>query len=359
MLNVQEYLLNNSLEELKDEYDINVKEYDDFYVFNYGIKSPRFHPIADECRALILSKDFKNVYCRSFNRFYNYGEGDTGKNFNFSNATCYEKLDGSLVNLWFNPVSNQWQFSTRKMGYAEGQYDSTDHKKTFHSLILQAINNDLTSFTDGLDKDITYIFELTSPFTRIVKPYTNVQLWSLDARNKNTGEYVDTYVLLDKGISFPYIYDMSSYDDIVKSFDDLPYTEEGYVLCDKMTNERLKIKNMKYVAVHNLRGEGSLVAKRIIQLILEDQYEEYVLHFPDDKVHFDPYVDAIKKLDEHIHSIWEDVKHIEEQKEFALKVKDYPFASILFGMKKGLSYNNGFNNLKIDSKVNLIEKFRR
>jgi len=151
---------------------------------------------------------------------------------------------------------------------------------------------------------------------------------------------------------------MSSYDDIVKSFDDLPYTEEGYVLCDKMTNERLKIKNMKYVAVHNLRGEGSLVAKRIIQLILEDQYEEYVLHFPDDKVHFDPYVDAIKKLDEHIHSIWEDVKHIEDQKEFALKVKDYPFASILFGMKKGLSYNDGFNNLKIDIKVNLIEKFK-
>jgi alpha-tubulin suppressor-like RCC1 family protein len=111
MLNVQEYLLTNSLDQLKDEYDINVKEYDDFYVFNYGIKSPRFHPIADECRSLILSKDFKNVYCRSFNRFYNYGEGDTGKNFNFSNATCYEKLDGSYICVFY--YNNTWVVSSK------------------------------------------------------------------------------------------------------------------------------------------------------------------------------------------------------------------------------------------------------
>ncbi len=77
MLNVQKYLLENSLQALKDNYGIIVKEYENepVIVLNYSqIDSPKNDPITNECRGLILSSDFKTVLCRSFDRFFNYQE---------------------------------------------------------------------------------------------------------------------------------------------------------------------------------------------------------------------------------------------------------------------------------------------
>lgn len=75
MLEVQKYLKTHSLEELKDEFDINYKEYDDRVILKYRIDSkPKFHPIVKECRGLILSLPNFDVIARGFDRFFNYGE---------------------------------------------------------------------------------------------------------------------------------------------------------------------------------------------------------------------------------------------------------------------------------------------
>jgi len=59
-LAVQEYLKNNSLEDLTNEYGIKVREYDDRIVLNYNmIDTPggkKFDPIIRECRGLILHR---------------------------------------------------------------------------------------------------------------------------------------------------------------------------------------------------------------------------------------------------------------------------------------------------------------
>ena len=69
-----EYIKKNGIESLKSEFGINVKEYDDLFVLNYDqIESPKTHPIVQECRSLILDKQF-NVVSRSFDRFFNFGE---------------------------------------------------------------------------------------------------------------------------------------------------------------------------------------------------------------------------------------------------------------------------------------------
>ena len=54
-MNVQKYLEENGLKKLQEEFKIVVTDYPDRVVLNYDqIDSPRFNPICDECRGLIL-----------------------------------------------------------------------------------------------------------------------------------------------------------------------------------------------------------------------------------------------------------------------------------------------------------------
>ena len=95
IMNVQKYLKEYGLDKLVEEFSIIVTDYPDRVVLNYNqIDSPRFHPVVDECRALILRKGTWEVMARSFDRFYNVGEGEAWKDFDFSYARFDEKLDG-------------------------------------------------------------------------------------------------------------------------------------------------------------------------------------------------------------------------------------------------------------------------
>jgi hypothetical protein len=94
-MNVQLYLEQHGLEKLQEEFFICVNDYGDFCVLNYSqIDSPRFHPICDECRSLILEKNTWKILSRSFDRFYNYQENPNDKDFPIDKALVQEKVDG-------------------------------------------------------------------------------------------------------------------------------------------------------------------------------------------------------------------------------------------------------------------------
>ena len=96
-MDVVDYLKMHSLEKLKNEFGIVVKEYPDLYVLNYDqIESPKLNDIVRECRGLILDKDY-NIVSRSFDRFFNYGENETGKDIDITKCSVYDKIDGSRL----------------------------------------------------------------------------------------------------------------------------------------------------------------------------------------------------------------------------------------------------------------------
>lgn len=119
-MEVQKFLKEHGIEELQKQFAIIVTDYPDRVVLNYNqIDSPRFIPLVDECRALILRKGTWEVMARSFDRFYNLGESVDPKEgievqrianpgikrtptpndtfyrkLNIANANIQEKLDG-------------------------------------------------------------------------------------------------------------------------------------------------------------------------------------------------------------------------------------------------------------------------
>ena len=115
-----------------------------------------------------------------------------------------------------------------------------------------------------------------------------------------------------------------------------------------------KIKSPCYVAVHHIRGEG-LNPKRISQIVLTNETDEYLKYFPEDAPHFEPYVNALGSLMAAMEYDYQMVKHITDQKEYAMAVKDVPYSSILFSCKKlGTLPTHTFNNMAEPYKIKLL-----
>ena len=365
MLNVQKYLEKHSLEDLENEFGIVVSKYNDRITLNYNqISSPRFHHIADECRGLILSYPDYKIMCRSFDRFYNYMEGNTGKTKDISKLYVCSKEDGSLINMYFD--GDKWCLATRKMAFAEG---TTALGTSYYDLFEKTLGMDIQNFADECDllPEYTYIFELCTPENRVVKDYGKPVIFLIGIRNNNYGYYIlpeafDDWLMIFKivgvNIDIPKKYFFNSIDNIMESMEKLPTMDEGYVCYDYDGIPIMKIKNPSYVAIHKLRDNGALVPKRIVSLIHMNEHEEYLVYFPEDRVYFDPYINAYDNFKKDIKRVWDETKHIENQKDFAMKVKDLPIAGILFSLRKGMEIDEIFNNIVDRKLTEMVEKYK-
>lgn len=334
-MKVVQYLKEYGLKKLEAELFIKVKEYPEhnLIVLNYNqIDSPNAHPIVMECRSLILDYDF-NVVSRSFDRFFNYGEQpQTQEHVDWNKAVCYDKIDGSLIKIYFH--NGRWEIATRGMAFAESASNGFDI--TFRGLVLKALS--LTEgefqevFAANFDTCVTYICEVTSMENRVVRKYDGYKLHYLAARNKN-GNFEDwSSEAHSVGMQLIGAYKFSTPQDCMNTAAHLKDLDEGYVLYQDGAPV-CKIKSPAYVAVHHLRGEG-LNPKRISQLVLTNEQEEYLKYFPEDREHIEPYTLALKNLKHSIIDTWNIVSVVEDQKEFAMSVKHLPYSAVMFQMKK-------------------------
>jgi hypothetical protein len=113
-------------------------------------------------------------------------------------------------------------------------------------------------------------------------------------------------------------------------------TYEGVVLRDK-NNLRIKLKSSTYVALHRLRGEGNNIIspKYIIPLILTGEDSEVLNYWAEFQEHFDKVRDRLDLHFGRVCDLWDKVKGIENQKEFALRIQnETPFTGFLFNCRK-------------------------
>ena len=375
-MKVIEFLENHSLEDLKENYGIQVQEYDDRVVLNYHmIDSPKRHDITVECRGLILRKPafWKGVktagwkvLARSFDRFFNYGEcGPSYQGYQNSllhrpDVIFLEKLDGSLMNIHHDGV--RWNVSSRGMAFAEGP---TPQDNTFKDVFERALGCTVEERFRDAEKNRSYVFELTSPETRVVKPYKQDEVTMLAVRSlegdcrEYTWPEVEA-IAREMGFKVPKKYTFYTMKEVLESLKALPELDEGYVARLDMKDGsvfRVKVKNPKYVAIAHLRGNGAVSLKRVALLVWMGDYEEYLKHFPEDRKVFDPYISAYDKMKEMVRDLSERYMSIQDQKEFALNVKDTPVAGILFALRKGKSFEEVEEKMFDSTKHEILNAF--
>ena len=296
-LKLIEYIKKNKDWETKltqKPYYLTIKRKDNLIMFCYSqIDSDFSKQIVRESRGIIFEDVTFNVVCLPFFKFYNYGETNASE-IDWSTAKVQEKLDGSLIKLWF--YDDEWRISTNGTIDAKDANLSSDVSEfqNFYDLFLVALKGTNIQLHE-LDRQYTFMFELMSPYNRVVVPHKDIKIRHIGTRCNTTLKEVN----IDIGVDKPKSYTFGSIEECIYIAKELPFDQEGYVVVDNDWN-RVKIKGLAYIAVHHLSNNGIVTKKRIMDLIKLNEDSEFLVYYPE-------FTEAVNDMRSKINTFIEDM----------------------------------------------------
>lgn len=336
MLLVQEYLKTHSFGDLVREHGVYASFSKSGHKFslNYDqIEAKEADPLAQECRGLVLAREdgasmhpfpegsrgphedyspgATTILAYPMKRFFNHGQGSAAQiNWSDPKLAVLEKLDGTLCIVYYDKFSKAWCVATRSVPEADLPMDNGLF--TFRTLFEKALKDtcglDFGDFTKGLNTHITYCFELTTPYNRIVVSYPESRVTLLAARQMH-GNYEEfdldnlgggmKWVPWDKldqktidhlvslghnkedtpeafihvpfnlsGVPIVQAHTYTSVEELVNWVSSLnPLEHEGVVVRDSNFN-RIKVKNAAYVAYNKLHDRLGSSERNLMEFIL-------------------------------------------------------------------------------------------
>lgn len=330
----------------QEPYNIIIKDKGRYTLLKYDqLNSDMSNYIVQECRGLIIKPDVfqltsnppiqqYKIASMRFTKFFNYGQEEAAK-LEFP-CEASEKIDGSLIGVWYDETG--WHVST------SGNVDASDapvnigNYQSYRDIFNLAWDD---TFFDKLNKDCTYMFELVSPYTRLIVPYKETKLYLLSIRNNITLEEFDrtnisliAELLFGDKITVPKSFMCNNIAEVQSAVEKLTEDSEnfeGFVLCDKHFN-RIKLKSSTYANLFFIKGEGIFSDKKILKLILDEQDDDILGHFPEYTDDFNKIRRGLSLFITHLKNILKDGEqnyHC-DKKEFAQWAKQYQYSDILF-----------------------------
>lgn len=262
-----------------------------YFLLKYNqIMSDFSFPMVLEARGSIFRQNEDGYWvcvCHPFNRFFNYGEQHSAVNdIDWATASVQQKVDGSLIKIWWD--YDGWVISTN------GTIDAfkAECGDTTYGDLVQKVIDRIPDFFKMLDRDYTYMFELTSPYNRIVVRYEGIKLWYLGRRNILNHEEDSEGLRLD-GLCYPEHYPHHSLTECVAAAHMMGDDEEGYVVCDAAFH-RIKIKGDEYLTLHKMRGNGPLTVLRVVEMWQNGTLDDFVAYYPEFKDFTDDVIHHIR-----------------------------------------------------------------
>lgn len=291
------------------------------------ISSPFQEPLVRECRGLILDEDDNwRPVSRAFDKFFNHGE-QLATDIDWSTARVQEKVDGSLCTLY--RYGGEWHVATTGTPDASGPVEGNAF--TFADLFWKTLGD----FKERVSPNRVYMFELTSPFNRVVVAHAESRLTLLGVRN------MDTLQEEPPGEGFPCVqsFPLQSFDDIAKSFETMePLRQEGYVVVDGNFN-RVKVKHPGYVAIHHLKGEQGPSLKRMLEIARSGEGAELLTHFPEWTPVYEEANAKLSALQTELETAYKqitaDIGPSGTQKDFAMRAVKTRNSGALFSLRAG------------------------
>ena len=328
-------------------------------------------PEVQESRGIVLEvvDGDANVVCWPFRKFGNYGESYVD-NIDWNSASVQTKVDGSIMKVWFDKreEENRWRVSTNSTINA---YDNKNGLYVNFGEIFDEAAKGVLDYSI-LNKDYTYIFELVSPKTRVVIDYPETKIYHLGTRSNITGQEL----LTDIGVEKPKEYYLNNLNDCIKAAQMLNNAKEesdrfnveyeGFVVCDKNFN-RIKIKSPEYLTAHNALNNGILSYARTIEIIENNEIEEYGTYFPQHldklKEYEKKYYEVINNIEKYINYATKlfNTKAHQDMKEVAQIIKNDRYATFAFSVLKSnkeISARELFAALHLKNKRSFIPSRR-
>lgn len=298
-----------------------------------------------EARGCIIRQDFDGEWiyvCRPFNKFFNYGEREAAS-IDWSSATVTEKIDGSLMKLWYD--YGEWHLSTSGTIDAFGSIID-DSELSFGKLFVDVLSkNSLYKLPNQTFQQFarfatfspyaTYLFEIVSLKKRIVIPYEKDMIYFLAQIDNESGKQIPINSfqrgqLIKYGVAFPKEIDCNSLAEVVSIVEKFDANHEGFVVRDAFDN-RIKVKSPAYFKAAYYFIKGPINKANILMMIRDNMIDDFLGYFNNYEAQVSEVFLDIKKLVDRIYASW-NLYYNESitRKEFALRVKDLPYSSLLF-----------------------------
>jgi hypothetical protein len=337
-MQVQEYLRSKTLADLSAELGIKAtrhKTFPNLVLLKYDqIDSPNAHPIVVECRGLILDESLDwSVISRPYDRFFNYGDGNAAQ-IDWTTAKVYEKLDGSLMTLYW--YDGEWRVASSGTPDASGPVNN-DSSGTFADLFWRTWNE--LGYQPPMQKSLCcYMFELMTPANRVIVPHTENRLVLHGVRQLihdypgfNYNELDPATIAATNGWECVKSHPITSFEDCVRASEALnPMQCEGFIVVDAKFN-RVKVKSPQYVALSHMKDGFS--NRRMIDLVKANEGSEFLSYFPE----YQPLYEKIKtrydNLVVELTEAYERIKDIPVQKDFALEACKHKWSAPLFAIR--------------------------
>lgn len=279
MIEIQKYIQKYGLDTLVKNHNLTMKETNGLILLKYNqAKSDLKKQVVKESRGIILEKDTYKVISMPFARFTNYSDSYADK-IDWNTARVQNKLDGSVIQLYYY---NGWNVGTS--GTIEGDGVLKEGGQTMAQIFHSVVGED---FTDELNKDYIYVFELTTNQHTIVTKFDDDDVTLLTIRDKtkiDNGSYGElpreVVEMIANGLQLSVVeeYNFSNIEDIVKNFKELTFQDEGYVVVDD-NFKRIKVKNPAWIAAH-FNKDRSLNKNKLIDIIKSNEITEFVESYP-------------------------------------------------------------------------------
>lgn len=240
-----------------------------------------------------------------------------------------DKMDGSVIR--FIELPNGKVVSKSKTFFGNDQTEMADQ--------VYSQSKELQSFVkDTLDNNLCAIFELTSPYNRIVLPYQKTQLTLLQLRDETTGEYLDIYshpIVKKYNIPLVALADSTSLDSLIEQ-KSTKENIEGWIITFN-DGQKIKLKTEWYCKKHGLLTEKLSLENSIMEMILDNTIDDALVELDQT----DERKAVLESLCHQVnHFMLNELKNIQmivasfngDMKEFALAHKDnkyFPYASRL------------------------------
>ena len=256
------------------------------------------------------------------------------------NDIALEFCEGTMINMFFNHLINDWEVSTKGNIGARCKFYQ-DHPDTFRTMFIDGIIKSDLQFSD-FDKKMSYSFILQHPRNRIVVLFKEIRLVLVNSYKIN-GTNIET---LFYGKSFNRTFDklhhprplneilnineltFNKISDIFTRLN-LDYQMVGAMFIDTATGMRTKLRNPTYEYVRNLKGNSPKSQFRYYELRKLGKVREYLEFYPESR-------DKFNKMRNILH-IWTNTLHHNYiscyiKKEAPLKVYPYEFRPHMFAL---------------------------
>jgi hypothetical protein len=281
----------------KPPYAIKVKRHQskpNLVMFKYSQYESDFtNPVVRCCRGSVYNiREDGTVkpYLLPFFKFANYGEN--GADPIDWNHTLYvrDKLDGSLLKLLKEPDGNDlWTTNgSFEIGVEIPEFypATTDEKLsppyTFASLRDYALRGHEEEIKH-LPQMWTFMFELTSPYNKIIVPYRETKLTLLGCRDPQGLEHTPEWAVQNFSLSFetPQVYPLKNIDEVIAYCRSVNTNDrEGVVVQDEHFN-RIKIKTDHYRSLSLLKGEDHFSDEKIFASIKKESIDDALAAWPE------------------------------------------------------------------------------